>query len=108
MKEEIIRLLKRIKLLSKDYSSFELDEPDDWNFCLDYFDKWCKALDYKLNYESFYYFLLQYDDEGISIEDGVLKFNSGDYRGIVNVQTNLWYTDGLSLRINSSPFYNLL
>ena len=109
-KEEIIQALTNTGVLNSDFDV----TPNyyDYKFCINYFKKWCNFLGYKISYESFYYFLLEYDKEGISIVNKyntkVLVFNSGVAVNIINLIYFVWYVDGLKVRIEDSEFYKLL
>ena len=60
MKKEIIQRLSELEFLDNNHfiKSLHGEAQEDLEFCLDVFRNWCKILNIKYSYSSFYEFLL--------------------------------------------------
>jgi len=73
-KEEVISYLKERQFLSDSVYFKDPSDETDYNDLMNLFKKWCKFLDYPINYISLYYFFLE-AGESVHISDNTLYCN---------------------------------
>jgi len=72
-KEEIITFLKERQFLSDNVYFKDPSDETDYNDLINLFKKWCKFLDYPINYNSLYYFFLE-SGEPVYVSGNTLFF----------------------------------